>query len=360
MQAKTISIFTILTFLSLPAWGMTPNAGTTTGQFAVSERGAATYSIPIIVPPGIAGMQPELALSYNSQEGNGLLGMGWSLQGLSVIHRCKATIDQDGFKGGINFDSDDRFCLDGQRLVATTGVYGADGTEYRTEIDTFTKIISHGIAGNGPAWFEVRYKSGRIFEYANTADSQFEAQGKSDVLVWAVNKVSDRSGNDMTFVYVEDLVNDSHRIDRINYGAGASVVFETDPAGRSDGRISYIGGSRTTLLELLTSIDVTSAGSSIRNYQVNYEEGSATGRSRLTSVSECDGSGSCRPASTFAWQDGDGTFSPGVVLPNTGGPGGVSNWAKSNYRIHPGDYNGDGISDVLLQAVSRINGVRLD
>ena len=39
------------------------------GAFAVNERGAATYTLPIQVPPGVGGMEPKLALSYNSQRG---------------------------------------------------------------------------------------------------------------------------------------------------------------------------------------------------------------------------------------------------------------------------------------------------
>jgi hypothetical protein len=69
--------------------------GSTAGGFSVNQ-GTANYTIPITVPPGIAGMQPKLTINYNSNASNGQLGLDFSLSGLSVIHRCAKTIVTDG------------------------------------------------------------------------------------------------------------------------------------------------------------------------------------------------------------------------------------------------------------------------
>ena len=82
-------------------------------SFGVSDSGAATYNVAIVAPPGTAGVAPTLALNYNSQSGNGLLGMGWSLDGLPSVGRCPRTVTQDGVVGGINYDANDRFCIEG-------------------------------------------------------------------------------------------------------------------------------------------------------------------------------------------------------------------------------------------------------
>ncbi len=102
-------------------------AGKLPADFSVSATGAANYRIPLQVPPGVAGLQPKLALVYNSQSGNGLLGMGWSIEGLSAITRCPKTMATDGVFGAVSYNQDDRFCMDGQRLIGVAGTYGAAG-----------------------------------------------------------------------------------------------------------------------------------------------------------------------------------------------------------------------------------------
>ena len=90
--------------------------GRTAGEASVSATGAARYTIPLTLPPGTNGLAPALAVTYDSRSGNGLLGVGFRLTGLSAIQRCGNTLAQDGRLGAVALDSADRFCLDGQRL----------------------------------------------------------------------------------------------------------------------------------------------------------------------------------------------------------------------------------------------------
>ncbi|HXU83189.1 MAG TPA: carbohydrate-binding protein, partial [Polyangia bacterium] len=67
-------------------------------NFAVNDDGGATYRIPLWVSPGRAGVQPHLALFYNSQNNSNHspLGLGWTLTGLSEIRRCNKGLIRDG------------------------------------------------------------------------------------------------------------------------------------------------------------------------------------------------------------------------------------------------------------------------
>lgn len=53
--------------------------GRTVGVASVSPWGAATYSIPLTLPPGTNGLAPSLSLNYSHNSGDGLLGVGWSV-----------------------------------------------------------------------------------------------------------------------------------------------------------------------------------------------------------------------------------------------------------------------------------------
>ena len=124
--------------------------GALPGELNISDLGAAIYSIPITMPPGIGEMTPQLAVTYNNQASNGLLGWGWDLSGLSSIVRVGQTLYHDGSRTAVNF-VDDRFTMDGKRLMLCSGDYGGDGSVYKTEIDEMSKIEAFTDSDHGPA-----------------------------------------------------------------------------------------------------------------------------------------------------------------------------------------------------------------
>jgi len=294
---------------SMRAGNGSSKVGATVGEFRVDESGSATYSIPILTAPASGGVGPQISLNYSSQSGNGELGVGWTLGGISTISLCPQTMEQDDISGsrGIGLDGEDRFCLDGQRLIAdpASGEYGADGTIYHTEIDSFARITSNASAGNGPMWFRVERKNGSVVEYGNTDDSRIEARGSespASVFVWAQNRFEDRSGNYILYSYLENSSGpvayvlqtiDYTGNDRANTLPSARLTFTyIDRDTDTDLAYSYFAGvqlEQRHLLESISSQGRVQADSPLeylRFYELVYEE-DGVGRNILTALNEC-------------------------------------------------------------------------
>src|SRR3569623_590744 len=353
------------------SWAATSSVGATAGSFAVSPSGSATYTVPITVPPGVSNMQPNISLSYDSQSGNGLLGVGWNIAGLSVFHRCGASIDRDGFNGGVNLDGNDKFCLDGQRLPAqaTTSVACSNCTEYRTDPETFARIVSYGTQGNGPQGWRVWTRSGQILEYGKLTDEPIAAPESriavsptsSTVIAWPVNVIKDTVGNYLTVSYITNTTASpasvEYRPTRIDYtgnmAAGMvtsrSVQFEYETTTRPDPITNYVGGVAMNTTRRLTHVYTYSGSTWVRDYRIAYEAqlSAATGRSRLTSVQECAGDGTgCINPTNVAWSDSSTFFSfPGSTAT---GFTDASGW-NSDLRFFQMDVNGDGRGDLVAR-----------
>ncbi|WP_051517009.1 FG-GAP-like repeat-containing protein [Herbaspirillum sp. RV1423] len=324
----------------------------TPGQFQVSESGAATYTIPIQVSPGVGGMEPKLSLNYSSQSGNGLLGMGWSLGGLGGVGRCPRTMAQDGVRGGVNYDSNDRYCLDGQRLIAINGSEGGDGTEYRTERESFAKIVSYSSAGNGPAWFKVWTKAGQVMEYGKTTDARIEAQGKTTIRVWALNRIEDTKGNYLMASYTKDAANGDYYPNRIDYTGNSkintaptnSVQFQYE--ARPDIVPMYQAGSLMRNAVRLKSLALYGGTSAVKTYNIAYQVDGAAKRSRISEVSECSAE-VCRGKFKFDWSNEVSSFGSSERSDTGFRP--ADGWFSPNFqnRVWTVDVNGDGLPDVL-------------
>ena len=329
--------------------------GSTKSSFNVSN-GVASYSVPISVPPGRGGMQPDLSLIYSSAGGNGVLGHGWNLGGLSGIGRCTATIEQDGFVGRINFDGNDRFCLDGQRLIPVSGAYGAVGTEYRTEIDTYQKIVSVGGTQNNPDHFNVYTKSGLRKTYGLNENSKLNTP--HGVLNWSIYEINDSTNNNpIYFNYTHDRNN--QYLQFIEYAGGRiDFSYETRPASV----ITYFKGSSTEMALRLNQISVSSSEQQVKTYNFEYLVEDYFSRSLhqslLTKIRECNPNNECYKPIQFNWSaDNYGGLSTLNEIPSFMGgltPQRYSLLSNSSLedrkaelaRIRFGDFNADGITDI--------------
>lgn len=278
----------------------------TSGSVGVGQNGAATYAMPIVLPPGIAGMAPKLGLQYNSQGGNGLLGLGWSLSGMSSITRCSATQASDGIRGSVTYVGTDRFCLDGQKLTLISGTYGASGSVYRTERDGFSNIVANGALGNGPASFTVKTKAGQTLQYGSTTDSAVLAQGKPTVRLWALNKVTDTVGNYMSVAYTPDTTNGSYYPLSISYTGNGSQAPSSSVAfgytSRTDQIPVYTAGSLVKNTQLLSTIKTYANENLVKTYSLTYKAQTyGSNLSALTSVQEIFADGSTLPATQITW-----------------------------------------------------------
>lgn len=325
---------------------------TTPSSFTAQSNGNFTGTIPIRLPPATGGLAPSLAISYDSHNGNGLLGVGWTLSGLSAIVRCPRTMAQDGVRGSVKYDANDRYCLDGARLIAVNGAYGADGTQYRTELESFAKITSHLTTGSGPKYFTVQTKSGLTKTYGNTSTSGILALGSTSIRVWALSNVADPVGNNYSFTYTFDSTNGAYYPSNISFTANGTNAAQNAVnftyQNRTDAIASWTNGAMVKIVQRLYQIQVlTSGGQSVRAYTLQYDNNGAAGNSRLTSLKECTAlSGSqCLPAVAINW--GGGSQSVGFATQPTFTNSNLAAWCGWKIFVGAGDFNGDGRDDLL-------------
>jgi RHS repeat-associated protein len=333
--------------------------GRTPGSFAVSPTGAATYTIPIWAPTGPGGVQPNLSLSYNSDSGNGPIGVGWSLAGLSVITRCSGTVAQDSAATAVTLTATDRFCLDGNRLRLTSSeslsTYGQPGTTYQTEIANFENVTAKGTTGTGPSYFTMQTPSGWTYQYGNTTSSQILGNGSATVSAWYLNQVSDTFGNTMTITY--ETANQNSDLEGTTVpqsiswtlsGAGSSTYNYTMTFGyetlASPTKAGYVAGTPVQNYYLLANILESYAGTTIKNYVLGYTASTTTGRETLTSLSECADSAAsnCLGATQISYQSGQqGVATTADTL--TGVQTEAGDLVTAAF-----DLNGDGINDLAV------------
>lgn len=169
------------------------------GELNVTQQGTFSYSIPIEVFKGVNDFQPNLALIYNSQSGNGQAGIGWNIAGLSSITIGGKSNRIDGTNEGVQYNGGDPFYLDGQRLIQT------GSSSYITE--QYSQIKISKVDSNT---FKVQYTDGKVAKYELNSPGQF-----------LVTEIRDAYDNKIFYKYL-NISNVSY-IEVIKYGGSTQA-----------------------------------------------------------------------------------------------------------------------------------------
>lgn len=241
-------------------------------ELNVTPSGQLSYELPISTVTGTGGIAPTLTISYNSSTKNGLLGYGFDLMGLSIINRAPSNLHSDGKAGFVNFSGTDKFLLDGARLSKTSS--SPNNSEYRTENNSFSKIVSSGTDPN-PSVFTVYTKDGLIYDYT-PSNKVLKSSTYGNALFWLVTKVSDTKGNYFTVTYDGDAANNDYWPTRIDYTGNikgslspyASIRFSYGT--NSYAPVTYIYGQKVKRSKFITRIEIFSGEKIIKYFLKSY------------------------------------------------------------------------------------------
>ena len=325
------------------------------GAFDVTPSGAAQYTIPIQVPPGRRGMQPRLALVYNSRGRDGIMGRGWSLAGLSQINRCNKTVAQHGVAKGYEFTDEDTLCLDGQPLVESDATACAGNEKaFHTVANPFDLICAEwgGASVEYISYVKVFRNGGTIATYRprskltsgyynlGLVDTTPGEEGGELPVAWPLLKEEDRQGNTIEYEYESsDVLNaevtpgppfpappldngtdPGFAVSAIHYTSHGttqgqrSVTFEY--AVRTDFLKHYTKGAMSETRYRLNVIRTQDPCGPSMYYIMGYNtQGHLQIKTRLASVQKCDGTGVCMQPTTFEWEDESSLSYTRMVFP---------------------------------------------
>jgi hypothetical protein len=270
--------------------------GTLPQSSGASPAGEYGIDIPLDVPDGRAAMAPMLSLGFSSGAGVDNAGLGWSLRGAtSFIRVCAPPFASRGL-----VRLPDSFCLDQQVLVSI-----APG-EWRTENESFAKIVSMPVDATEPTSWEVFAKEGNIRTY-----NAVRYDG-TNTRFWALASERDRLGNRIDYFYRHEetapfkkFVFDIERIEytaTINQPARRKVEFHYEPSNSPafvrvwDAHAQAY--HRRDVSNVLTSIEMFGPNENATtelawSYSLSYEPSADTGRMLLSSIERCGALGGC-------------------------------------------------------------------
>ncbi|APR88402.1 Hypothetical protein A7982_13751 [Minicystis rosea] len=340
----------ILSLSAIASAASDPKAGGGGVSQVDTFNGSLTHAIPIQVP-AFHGIEPKLSIGYNSAGGNGWLGVGWNLRGISVIERTNPNGGAPRYD-----DAVDGFRLDGVALVpcqpGSKSPSCLTGGTHSTKIESWQRITRDAVHDTWTVW----ERNGTRMTYAPVywAGSNLV----SPTYEWGLVEVRDTHDNVVNYTWGANLGNTCCWVypQSISYN---QTTVRLDWALRPDVETRAIGNGVSSLHGRLAAIEVLTSGQPVRAYTLRYGAATSTmaggaGRSLLTAV-QTHGSdyqldsafqpigGTALPAETYQYADAPASDYAAWSQPNAG----LGVEPTNPGAFQSGDLDGDGRADIF-------------
>jgi len=193
------------------------------------STGAFTQKVPLDIPPGRNGLQPDVSLQYNSQNtSDGIVGYGWSLS-TPYIQRINKTGSQELYSGTSYFTSS----IDGE--LALDGTAQSSATTSPTILDALPLTLHKGTAITSDSWTYTVPSGGQnkllVVLFAGNADPITASQNGSPLSCSRINGVIDRAYH--TVCYLAAPTSGTFSISWINAGGYQASMFTLQNAAQT-------------------------------------------------------------------------------------------------------------------------------
>ena len=263
-----------------------------------NNRGSANMQYAFEMPPARNGMAPSLAISYNSDGGNGWLGQGWDLSVPSVtldtrwgVPRYDLTDETETYSlsGSMLSTMDDN----GAMSVAHRGdkiARKADRQFYTRQGGDFSRIIRKGDSPANYYW-EVTDKQGVVYTYGGEGAvlkgtiTDLSGNTREVISEWKLKKVVETHGDWIEYEYTAadepvrgGLVAKAVYLSKVSAGNAEStephtVVTLTGNKTKRQKANNARYGYLTSSNRLLEKVSVSFMGEELRSYTFSYVDG---------------------------------------------------------------------------------------
>jgi hypothetical protein len=172
------------------------------------HTGTGNFTVPIALPPGRNGFQPQLNLVYSTGNGNGPFGLGWGLSIPGVSRKTSRGIPRYGDERG-PLSNRDTFLLSGaEDLVPVAET--AEAIRYRPRTEGLFARIEHHRDSLTDHW-EVCSKDGLVSVYGTPLSVQNDPavianpEDQNQIFQWKLTETRDPFGNTIRYDYERDL-----------------------------------------------------------------------------------------------------------------------------------------------------------